>query len=175
MGRPKALLTIGSTTFLENIVDVIAKSGLGDPIVVLGHHRDEIMRNVRIAKSVFNEAYEQGMITSLQCGIRALPEAADGALVFLVDHPVVKTQTIQTLVTRFKPAHIVLPWFESRRGHPVLFAREILDEVLELPASAGANVVVRRDPNRIIEVPVEDPGVLIDVDTPDDYATFKRT
>ena len=93
-------------------------------------------------------------------------------LLFLVDHPVMTAATINTIVHRFEPGRIILPTFNGRRGHPVLFPSETFAEILKLPASCGANVVVRKDPSRIIEVPVDDEGILVDVDTPEQFSEW---
>jgi molybdenum cofactor cytidylyltransferase len=170
MGRPKALLPFRGTTFLEHIVGAISQSAVQHIVVVVGHHRKEIEERLALpAQVVFNPDYELGMITSLQAGIRALPAGTAGALLFLVDHPMVDPKTIEELIAHFEPDRIVLPVFAGRRGHPVLFASGILEEMLALTASQGANIVVRKDPNRIIQVQVDSPGILVDVDTPDDF------
>ncbi|HEY2859106.1 MAG TPA: nucleotidyltransferase family protein, partial [Terracidiphilus sp.] len=117
----------------------------------------------------FNPDYEQGMVTSFQAGIRALSRDSSGAVLFLVDHPVVESSTIDALVASFGRNRIVVPVFKGRRGHPVLFASEVLEEILALPPSQGANIVVRRDPGRIVELAVDSPGILVDVDTPEDF------
>lgn len=169
MGRPKALLPFRGRTFLENILNAIARSAISNTIVVIGHHRDEITARLNLPGLVYNPDYEQGMITSFQTGIRALPPDAAGAMLFLVDHPVVDPAVIDALIENFAAGRIMIPVFNARRGHPVLFARDILQEVLALPASQGANIVVRKDPGRIIEVPVDSQGILVDVDTPEDF------
>jgi molybdenum cofactor cytidylyltransferase len=169
MGRPKALLPFRGTTFLENILDAIARSPIRNPIVVVGHHRKEIASRINIPNLVFNPDYEQGMVTSFQTGIRALPPHSAGAILFLVDHPIVGPATINVLLTNFAASRIIIPVFNGRRGHPVLFSAEVLQEILALPASQGANIVVRKDPSRIIEVPVDAPGILVDIDTPEDF------
>src|SRR3989304_268869 len=84
MGRPKALLRIHGRTFLENILAAISKASISATVVVAGHHRDEIGRQIKLRSIVFNPDYEKGMITSIQAGIRALPQAAEGAFLFLV-------------------------------------------------------------------------------------------
>jgi molybdenum cofactor cytidylyltransferase len=173
MGRPKALLPINGRTFLENILDAISRSSVEQTIVVTGHYHQEIIGRVSLPHPVFNPDYEQGMITSFQTGIRVLPPTAEGALLFLVDHPLVSPLTIDALITHFAPKRIVLPVFEGRRGHPVLFARDVLQEILDLTASQGANIVVRKDPSRILEVRVNEPGVLVDVDTPEDFERLR--
>ena len=170
MGRPKALLPLQGKTFLENILSAIFRSPVEETRVVVGHHRNEIEPHVTPpARLVFNPNYEQGMITSLQAGIRSLPPHTSGALLFLVDHPLVDFETIELLVTKIGPDRIVLPTFQGRRGHPVLFGSAILQEILGLSSSQGANIVVHKDPDRIVEVSVNSPGILVDVDTPEDF------
>jgi len=196
MGSPKALLQLRGRPFLEHILDAIAKSSIGDAVIVLGHHKDEIKRALTSsplplgegserkragegsstpgpqrerASIVFNPNYELGMVTSIQAGIRALPPGVDGAMLFLVDHPLVDPQTIDALIKNLRPGHIVLPTFQGRRGHPVLFSAALFDEILALPATQGANMIVRRDPTRITEVPLNDRGILVDIDTPEQF------
>ncbi len=173
MGQPKALLTYHGRTFLEQILDTIRESSIESTIVVLGHDREAIESSVSLGVSVFNEDYEKGMTTSFQAGIRALAPEVDGAVIFLVDHPVVDPQTVDLLISKFSPGRIVLPVHEGRRGHPVLFSREVLGEILELSPTSGANVVVRRSQERITEVGVSQPGVLIDIDTPENFERLK--
>ena len=172
MGRPKALLPIRGQTFLESILNSIAQSHTAAYVVVLGHHRNEIEETLRIDNPVFNPNYEKGMITSIQAGIRGLPPETEGALLFLVDHPIVAPGTLDVLIHAFKPDHIILPTFEGRRGHPVLFPRMILDEILALPETMGANTVLWKDPSRVVEIPVDDPGIVMDIDTPQQYADY---
>jgi len=178
MGSPKALLPIAGRTFLENILDAIFRTSIGETIVVVGHHQKEIEAAVRVPaphKSfVLNPDYEKGMITSFQTGIRALSRNTSGAFLFLVDHPLVEPATIESLIMNLAPNRIVLPTFEGRRGHPVLFSSDVLEEILALPSTEGANIVVRRDPERIIEVPVSAPGILVDVDTPEQFEKLRR-
>jgi molybdenum cofactor cytidylyltransferase len=170
MGRPKALLPLRGKTFLENILAAIASATVEETCVVVGHHRDEIERLVKpSARIVFNPDYEQGMITSLQAGIRSLPLRTSGALLCLVDHPLVDSETIELLVRNVGPDRIVVPTFEGRRGHPVLFGSRILQEILALSASQGANIVVQKDPSRVVQVSVNSRGILVDVDTPEDF------
>ena len=173
MRSPKALLPFRGRTFLENILDSISRTAIHAPCVVVGHHRKEIQERLSLPFVVFNPDYEKGMVTSLQAGIRALPKGTSGAFLFLVDHPVVDPGTIEAMIEHLAPNRIVVPVFEGRRGHPVLFASEILQEILDLPSSQGANIVVRKNPERIVEVSVNAPGILIDIDTPEDFEKLR--
>ena len=169
MGRPKALLPFRGRSFLENILNAISCSSIRETVVVVGHHREEIQQSITGPHIIFNPEYERGMVTSFQAGIRALPRETRGAMLFLVDHPVVESATIDDLIAHLVPGRIVLPTFERRRGHPVLFASELFEEILALPVTQGANIVVRRDPGRLIEVPLNRPGILVDIDTPEQF------
>jgi molybdenum cofactor cytidylyltransferase len=174
MGKPKALLPFRGRTFLENILAAIANSSLAPTVVVVGHHQQEIERALKLQGSVFNPDYEMGMITSIQAGIRSLPAGIDGAMLFLVDHPLVEAETIEALVAMFRTGLIVLPTYEGRRGHPVLFSAEVLKEILALDSTQGANIVVRKDPERIVEVPLDTPGILVDIDTPEQFQRLQE-
>jgi len=174
MGRPKALLPFRGRTFLGNILDAISHTSIEDTFVVLGHHRAEIEQSLSLPSVVFNPNYEQGMITSFQAGIRALSWDASGAFLFLVDHPVVEPATMEAMIMNLAPNRIVLPTFEGRRGHPVLFSSEVLEEILALPSTEGANIVVRKNPARIVEVPVSTPGILVDIDTPEQFEKLRE-
>jgi molybdenum cofactor cytidylyltransferase len=172
-GRPKALLEFKGRTFLEHILDAIEKSGIPSTVVVVGHHRKEITSALNLP-TVFNPNYEQGMSTSVQAGIRALPAGVTGAGIFLVDQPLIDAGTIKVLSSELRPGHIVLPFHERRRGHPAFFASDIFEEILNLGPEQGLNTVVRRDPSRITEVVAENPGVLRDIDTPEEFENLLR-
>jgi molybdenum cofactor cytidylyltransferase len=174
MGRPKALLPFRGRTFLGNILDAISHTSIEDTFVVLGHHHEEIERSVSLPSVVFNPNYEQGMITSFQAGIRALSWDASGAFLFLVDHPVVEPATIEAMIMNLAPNRIVLPTFDGHRGHPVLFSSEVLEEILALPSTEGANIVVRKNPARIVQVPVSTAGILVDIDTPEQFEKLQE-
>lgn len=169
MGRPKALLQFKGLTFLERILLAVKTAGIGQTAVVVGHHRGEIVSALELPAAVFNPNYEQGMSTSVQAGLRSLPPGLSGAGIFLVDHPLIDATTIRTIAARLEPGRIALPFHEGRRGHPVFFSSELFGEILDLKADQGLNLVVRRDPSRVIEVPVADDGVLRDIDTPEEF------
>jgi len=169
MGRPKALLRFREQTFLERILAAIKGAGIDQTTVVVGHHRDEIGRAYPEMPLVFNPDYNQGMSTSVKAGLNALPPGIRGVGIFLVDHPVIDAPTITLLAGQLRPGHLVLPSHEGRRGHPLFVAGELFGEILALGPEEGLNTVVRRDAGRVITVPVPNPGVLQDIDTPEQF------
>jgi molybdenum cofactor cytidylyltransferase len=172
MGTPKALLDYRGVTFLERILSSIRSAGIPDVVVVAGHHYHVIAAEFPKSTITYNAEYELGMSTSVQAGLRALPGAVDGALIFLVDHPLVEPATIRSLCSRLAAGRIILPAYKGRRGHPIVLASELFTEVLNLPPELGLNSVVRRIRDRVLEVDVNDAGVLRDIDTPEQYANL---
>lgn len=173
-GQPKALLSFKGLTFLEHVLAAIRNSGITNTAVVVGHHRAEIAAALHLPSLVFNPDYQQGMSTSVQAGIRALPPGVEGAGVFLVDQPLIDAETIAMLAAEVRPGRIVLPIHEGRRGHPVFFSSDLFGEILGLQPAQGLNFVVRRDPARILEVQVRNAGVLRDIDTPEQFENLLR-
>jgi molybdenum cofactor cytidylyltransferase len=174
MGQPKALLRYKGQTFLERILSTIQSAGIDQIVTVVGHHRSEISAAFPNVPLIFNPDYEQGMSTSVKAGIRAVPGGAQAIGIFLVDHPLISSGTIAGLVKEVGAGKIVVPSHEGRRGHPVFFPAELFSEILALGADEGLNVVVRRDLTRLKVVPVNDMGVLQDIDTPEQFENLLR-
>lgn len=176
MGQPKALLPYRGETFLDRLIGVLGDC-CSPVVVVLGHDagaiRAGLMRAAR-AEIVLNENWQEGQLSSMQCGFRAVPAAAAGVLFTPVDFPAVAAATVTAIVSRFEQggAPLVIPRHRQRRGHPVCCSRELIPEFLSLPAGAQARDVVRRHAAAYIEV--EDPGVLLDVDDPEAYDRLIR-
>lgn len=174
MGFPKPLLRLNGETFLTHTAGsmLVAVARL---IIVLGAHFDAVAAAVpaddRIS-IIENSDYRLGQLSSIKCGLRAVAAHVDAAIVHLVDHPTVRPETFSRLAGEYelsgKP--IVVARCSGRRGHPVLFDRSIFDELQRAPLEAGARAVVKADADRVIYVDVNDPGVLLDLDTPADLA-----
>jgi molybdenum cofactor cytidylyltransferase len=112
------------------------------------------------------------MASSIRVGRDALDAGFSGVIVALCDYPLVEPATVEILICRHAELQgsIITPEYQEVRGHPLLFARSILDELEE---GMTLRDVVRKDPARLHVVPVDDPGILIDMDTPDDYARIR--
>jgi len=179
MGSPKPLLRLGDTTFLERVLGQFLASRARPVVVVLGHEAERIQSQVRLddARVVVNPDYRQGMLSSIRAGLRALEgEPVSGALVCPVDHPNVGTPLIDLLITRFEEtlSPMVVPTHGGRRGHPVLFAARLFGELLTAPDPVGARQVVWDHADEVLEVPTEDRGIIMDIDTPEQYEDLSR-
>jgi CTP:molybdopterin cytidylyltransferase MocA len=179
MGYPKALLPYRGRPFLAGVVDACFAAGVDKRVVVLGYYADKIMEEVDLSDVIIarNEDLDAGPIGSVRAGLAAIaPFPVDAVLVWPVDRPHVAVSTVEALLDAFRATHqpIVVPTHGGRRGHPVLFARRVFAELLGAPDGEGARAVVHRDPTRIAEVAVDDPAVLEDFNTPDDYKRLLR-
>lgn len=174
MGYPKALLEYRGRSFLQSILDATAVLGLRS-IVALGHDSDKVLaeHDLHDVTVVLNNELEAGPIGSIRASIRAIQmHPIKALLVWPVDFPHVRLETVRTLIDRFaksdEPA-IVVPEYDGRAGHPVVFGRQVFSELLEAPDSVGAKFVVRSDSARVARVQVADSAVIDCVNTPESY------
>ena len=179
MGRDKALLRLGRLTFLEHLVGVL-HGEVAPLVVVLGHHGDEIEREISSHQPLHilrNPDYRLGQLSSLQVALRFLEgKKAEAALVCLVDHPAITQQVVRRLLERFyeTAAPILIPTHQGRRGHPVLFSRSMFPELFGAPLQEGARFVVRRHEKEVEFVEMDDEGILLDIDRPEDYESLQK-
>jgi molybdenum cofactor cytidylyltransferase len=177
MGFPKPLLPFGKSTFLRHIIDLHHALGL-QVQVVLGEHRERIQTVIDLSdvETLVNPAPERGQLSSLQLAIGRL-SGPQGALVHPVDHPAVQLDTLRRLVEAAQelPGRLVFPKYAGSNGHPVVFPHELFPEILAAPLEEGARFVVRRYPELVVAVEVEDPGVAINVDTPEEYDRLRSS
>ena len=171
MGSPKALLPYQGRPFLEHLLEVTVHPQIGVRRVVLGAHAEPIAKNIALAADeiVINEAWESGQLSSIQSAIRSLPEGTDGLLLCLIDHPLISRALVDELIVRFyaAPAKIVLPVYEGRRGHPVIFSSLLYQELLEAPADKGARAVVWAHAAEVVELPTTEEGCVLNLNDPE--------
>jgi CTP:molybdopterin cytidylyltransferase MocA len=171
MGRAKAFLPFRGGTFLSNIAETLGQR-CSPVIAVFGFDAArciELARLIELAqplglKAVENPNYPLGMLTSLQAGLRALPNESDAVFFTLVDHPAISLSTVDALLR--SKALIAIPRFENTRGHPVLIRREIIREFLAEPAASKIRDVIDRHSAEIEYIQVGDPGISDDIDDP---------
>jgi molybdenum cofactor cytidylyltransferase len=183
MGFPKALLRYRDETFLDTLIGLFA-ARCQQVIVVLGAHSDRIRENtMRPATFVINADYQRGQTSSMQCGLRAVPAAAESVLFTLVDHPAVAPATLDALLglrprdAALESTHsltlgapmVRVPRHEGRRGHPIWFSRELIAEFLGLPVDGAARDIVRSHAAQTEFLDVDDAGILADIDDAEAY------
>ena len=178
MGAIKQLLHIGGKTLLENVLDNLGRTQVKDIIVVLGSSAEEIRQRVPLenVRVIINEAYRKGMGTSLRMGLSAINPEAVAALVVLADQPFVRPDTIDHLIEQYRRQRpeIAIPMYRGFRGNPVLLDRSVFPELMSLTGDIGCRAIFGSHTDNLLKVPVEDIGVLLDVDTRADLDRFQQ-
>jgi molybdenum cofactor cytidylyltransferase len=171
MGRPKALLEFDGSLCLELVAAACAGAGVDELVLVTSPGGGDVRRVLPGALQAINEHPEQGMLSSLQAGLRALPPGTAGFLLFPVDFPLVPAVEIRRLRGAFAAGGglIFVPSYARRRGHPVLMDARLAPELLGLDAAASARAVMAAHEQHLVYVEADDDRVLMDMDTPDDY------
>jgi molybdenum cofactor cytidylyltransferase len=174
MGYPKPLLKIGERTFLGHLSELMLRS-VSRLVIVVGANAQAVARAVPEDPRVVtaeNREYARGQLSSLQTGLARVGAETRAVTVHLVDHPTVRAETFANLIAEYertgKP--IVIARHRGRRGHPVLFDRAVFRELFDAPPERGALAVVNADPSRVGFLDVDDPGIVLDLDTPADLA-----
>ena len=174
MGTTKQLLPFGDKTVLQTVVDTLLGAKLAGVSVVLGHDAEAVRDSLkdRLVQFCVNDAYREGMFSSVLCGLRGLPTDADAALIALGDQPQIELNVVRAVVRAYREGSrgIVIPVSGGKRGHPVLInLPRYRREILSLSGDQGLKPVMRGHPQDTLEVPVDDEGILRDLDTPEDY------
>ena len=173
MGSQKLLLPYGNSTIIETVVDNVLSSAIDHVMVVLGANRQEIREVLgnRPVRFCHNPEHEKGMLSSVKCGIGALPADALTALIYLGDQPGIPPHVTNAVIEAYSEElyGIVIPVHMHRRGHPLLVDMKYRREIEQLDLENGLRALRHHFPEDVLEVEVDEPGILIDIDTPEDY------
>jgi molybdenum cofactor cytidylyltransferase len=171
MGSPKALLSYQGRPFLEHLLEIAHHPKIATRRVVLGPHAEPIAKEVHLHADeiVINDEWEKGQLTSIHAALRSLPTDVDGMLLLLIDHPLISATLVGELIDAFyrsgKP--IVLPIYDGRRGHPIIFASALFPELLQAPLDVGARNVVWQHESDIQTVQTNEEGCVLNLNDPD--------
>ena len=173
MGVVKSLLQFGGSLLLDRVIENVAHSMLEEVVVVLGHEAETIRKkiNFRGFETVINADYEEGQSSSLRTGLCSIRDEKDGAMFLLGDQPFVDEKIIDCLVRVFSehPSDLIIPTHLGRRGNPVIVPSAFFPMIKGITGDTGVRVLFERLKDQIREVEVADPGILLDMDTLEDY------
>ena len=171
MGSPKALLPYQGRPFLEHLLEITKHPKIGVRRVVLGAHAQAIARAIPLEADeiVINTEWEKGQLSSVQAGLRSLPQGTEGMLLCPIDHPLVSANLAGELIEKFYAtgAPVVVPVYEGRRGHPVIFSARVYAELMAAPLDVGARAVVRAHLPELAQVATNEEGVVLNLNDPE--------
>jgi len=173
MGSQKLLLPFAGKTVISYIVDQLAESSVDEVYVVVGSHRKQVSRELsgRPVSIVYNPNYKSDMLSSVRCGLRAISRQCKAVLVALGDQPSVTAKLVDRMLQNFTSTQkqILVPLYNGKRGHPVIFSSIFRDEILTNYDDIGLRGLLHAHSQDIFELSVETSGVLSDMDFPEDY------
>lgn len=178
MGRTKPLLEVQGKTAIRHCIDAIFQGGVERCVVVLGPESEAIQREIQDlpVTTVLNQKEGSDMADSVRVGFGVVDNRHSGVLVALSDHPLVTADTYRALLEthRRNPEQILIPAYQGRRGHPTLFPVEQLRNYFNLCAAArqrskGLRTLIDENSERVNLIPLNDEGVVLDMDTEEDY------
>jgi molybdenum cofactor cytidylyltransferase len=166
----KLLADLDGKPVVRHVVEKVTASSARPVLLVTGHQADAVARAAGDTVGiVHNPSYAEGLAASLRAGLAALPAGLDGVLVCLGDMPDIRTETLEKLVAAFNPTEhraICLPVRNGKRGNPTLWGVQFLPDLMRLEGDTGARSLLLPHAEWVCEVPVDDPGILLDYDTP---------
>ena len=177
-GSPKALALINGVTIIEQLQSILIRSQVGEIVVVLGDHADDIKSHIlnhKKIKVVYNKDYNLGQTSSFKVGLEAISTVALGVMLLPVDVPTIKVDTIDFLVNQFllKRPPILIPTYNNIKGHPPIFNAIIKKTLLGMDNAVGLNTFEQERESDIVLLPVEDAGILRSFNTPEELEKIK--
>lgn len=177
MGRLKQLLPWGKDTILGKTIDLFQQANTGPIYVVVGSQATAVKEALgeRQVVWVHNPDFAQGMSSSLQAGLGALPEETEAVLLALGDLPLINPDTVRKMVVLFRQGRhpLVVPRYQGRTGHPVLIAKEFFPQLMVLKGDQGARGLLKEKQELVCYLEVDDPGICQDIDDPQTYARLR--
>ena len=173
MGKQKLLLPYKGSTIIESVVDNVLASKVDQILVVLGADHERVTQALKDkdVKYCRNREHHQGMLSSVICGFRSLPDDANTALVYLGDQPEIPASVTDAVIDAYNDdiKGIVIPVYNHRRGHPLLVDLKYRRDIDKLDLEQGLRSLMHLFPQDVLEVEVNNPGILVDIDTEEDY------
>jgi molybdenum cofactor cytidylyltransferase len=179
MGTQKLLLPIGGRPVIARVVDELRASPVDRILVVVGAAAERIQQalTTRAVTIVRNPEAQGDMLSSIRCGLQALPESCEGMLVVLGDQPGLTRGLVAELIRALRNGgrRVVVPVCAGERGHPLLFAGSLRNEVLTNYDGVGLCGLLAAHPADVLEVNVAVASELADMDTPEDYERLRAS
>ena len=173
MGFPKMMLPFNGTSMIEKVIMNVKMSDVENILVVLGAYKEKLKDQIKKAsvKYCINDNYKEGMLSSVKCGFRNLPSDLEAVLVFQGDQPLIGPNVINSVIESFRLSGkgIVIPVYKKKRGHPLLIDKKFRNEIERLDEREGLRSLAYRFSEDVLEVDTDDPGILRDFDTFEDY------
>ncbi len=167
MGTPKPIVPAAGKPLASWIIETLLAVPLDPVLVITGHVATEVEAALASypVQFVRNPLYATGMAGSIKAAVDAVPAETEALLIVPADMPMIELATLASLIAQAKPDRIVVPFYHGRRGHPVVFGSCFFGALAELKGDQGGRPVLERHATSIVQIPLDDEGILVDIDT----------
>lgn len=177
MGTLKPLLPLGGRLIMEGVISLFREVGISDIVVVVGYQAGKViplLENQGV-RWVVNREYDRGMFSSIQAGVRDLSRDCRAFFLSPADMPLINAVTLKKLVAAHREGKMDVyhPWYQQKRGHPPLISSALIPSILAFADPGGMRALLSNYKETSLDVACDDPGILIDLDTPEDYERVK--
>jgi len=182
MGTAKQLLRLNGRYLLQWVVNAAIDSTLEKIYLVLGCNSDRILISLpRLAQTpqieiLYNPNFENGMSSSVKCGLSAAKSRYESVMFLLGDQPFISSEMINQLQIEYQNSDkkICLPAFQGKKGNPVIFNSYFYKQLMNVTGDMGGRHIIRDHPEQVLHVPTNDPKELFDIDTKEDLARISK-
>lgn len=178
MGQLKALMHLDGISMLQRNISLFSQTDFQNIWVVAGYEKEQVRSAIKDkhVETVLNPDFSKGMFTSIQAGLGAAKDCETGCFLMPVDFPLVKIETLESLIEAVErhPDKFVVPTFHGKKGHPLFIPTKYIDAILTYSGPNGLKGITDTHREDFYLVPVEDEGVVLDVDDPPAFEFAKQ-
>jgi molybdenum cofactor cytidylyltransferase len=180
MGSTNKLeLLVQGEALLHRTARILLGSNLNEVVVVTGHEAEKarFLLNSLPVKTVYNENYSEGQMTSVHKGLAALQQPCAGVMICLADQPLLEAQDVNLLIESFlkrTAGSVLVPTYQGKRGNPIILSYEHRDAILAGDRNLGCKRFIEKNPDLVTTLEMPNNHVVVDLDTPDDYAVLNK-
>jgi molybdenum cofactor cytidylyltransferase len=181
MGNSHKLLEeLRGKTLIKHVIDSAVEASLSPLLLVTGYRQAEVeaAASHQSVQAVFNPDYASGMMSSVICGLRSVPDHCEGAVILLGDMPMITARHIRVTIAALQdhPDRLAaVQVYCQQWGHPVVMRRALFGAVMALSGDHGARALLKANQAQVIEVPIDDPAIMLDLDTPEALALARQS
>jgi molybdenum cofactor cytidylyltransferase len=173
MNSPKMLLPFRGSTIIGTVLENVLNSEIKNIMIVLGSSHNEIAMELSgyNVKTCLNNNFQDGMLSSVKCGFRSVPDSFSAAVVIPGDQPMIPPQVLNAIVNSWRNngSGIIIPLHNGKRGHPILIDSKYKLEVEKLTSDEGLHALPVKFIDDVLEIEMNTPEILRDIDTREDY------
>ena len=177
LGENKLIKDVKGIPLIKYALNNILKSNVNEIIIILGYQNETIEKLIdktSRVKFVFNSNYNEGISSSIKKGIKNLSEKNEAFFISLGDMPSINYNTYNQLIKYSKDKKVIVPLFKGQKGNPVLFPKSFEKKLLSIEGDSGAKKMLEINKKEVLNLEIDDPGIIKDLDVPSDFNSLNK-